>query len=807
MDSYYEYEDRPAFYRRWWFVSMVVLSLLIVSTGAYLFVTFIAPLRARAAEFDLALMREMESATLILDRKEQIMGRIFVQNRDTVPLHEFPRYLLQAVIAAEDNRFYKHRGVDFVGLARAFIENYKAEKITQGGSTLTMQLARNSFSLREKSYERKLVEVFLSRRIEREMNKNLILELYLNRVYYGAGFYGAEAAARGYFGKGARELTLSESAILAGLLKSPNNLSPWSDRRASIESRNVVLRRMLQLEMISSQEYQNALAEDPDVKTRKPISGESYVIDFIRQQVIDELGFEAASSEGFRVYTTIDPRIQTAADNALRERLTQIEKRPQWEHETYEQYENYLRKLRRSDAESAAVLPDYLQGSLITVDNQTGAILALSGGRDFKHSEYNRALLAKRPPGTAFKPLVYAAAFEKGMFPGTPVEDAVMDNRQVMIGGTTGILGEWGPESEDNRFEGTISARQALVMSKNAATVRLGMQTGLEEVIAFARASGISTELRPFPATLLGSSEVTLADLTLAFTQFAKGGWRPKRLHVIQRIENKAGETVYSAKMERKQVMRATAAFEVHTALEEVLEIGTADRARTELGLKHFPAGGKTGTAYNFTDNWFIGYNSSVTTGVWVGFDKPRTIYRGAFSKDTALPVWVDVMNVADEVHPSQEIPMPPGLERLEICRSSGMRAVEACKHAGAEGDAPNTFTEWADSRQVPTGPCHIHGDGPAPVAAVDARHAGEWPKAVPVMDLSSVKPVAVQGPTLIGEDPYRAIATAQATAEAAQEAIGQQVIEVRRAEPVRPLDSPLKSPVLEVEAPPPLKF
>ena len=265
-------------------------------------------------------------------------------------------------------------------------------------------------------------------------------------------------------------------------------------------------------------------------------------------------------------------------------------------------------------------LPEYLQGSVVVLDNATGGILALAGGRDFSHSAYDRALSARRPAGSAFKPLVYAAAFEKGFSPGTMLEDAVIDNRQVMIGGVTGILGEWGPERVDNKYEGAISARTALVMSKNAATVRLGMKTGINPVMALAKQAGIESPLRPFPATYLGSSDVTLMEMTLANTIFPNGGWRPGKAFLIQKIEEKAGKVIFQAAPTKVKVVKATTAYEVHSCLSEVLERGTADTVFTDLGVKKLPLGGKTGTAYNFTDAWFLGYSSAVTCGVWAGF-------------------------------------------------------------------------------------------------------------------------------------------------------------------------------------------
>ena len=416
---------------------------------------------------------------------------------------------------------------------------------------IQQQLARNSFPddlpSNDRTYNRKILEIFVARAIEKRFTKERILELYLNRVYFGSGLYGAEAAARAYFGKHAKELSLSEAATLAGLLKSPNNLSPWKNRQACIDQRNFVLGRMVELGHITREQADQTLAEDLRVKNRARIHQESYALDLVAQQVIAQFGRDSAISDGYRIYTTIDGDLQRKAEKALAEQLDAAERHEGFEHQTYAKYDQLFKAHERKQAtgEVDTILPpEYLQGSVVVIDNATGGILTLVGGRDFNHSEYDRALLAHRPAGTAFKPLVYAAAFEKGLFPGTALQDAVIDNRQVMIGGTTGILGEWGPETVENKYEGTVSARTALVKSKNAASVRLGMMTGLDRVIPLAKKAGISSPLRPFPATYLGSSEVTLMEMTLANTIFASGGQRPERTFVIDHIESKEGKAM-----------------------------------------------------------------------------------------------------------------------------------------------------------------------------------------------------------------------------------------------------------------------
>src|SRR5438046_1922931 len=433
-------------------------------------------------------------------------------------------------------------------MIRAALKNVTAGHVRQGGSTSTQQLARNSFALKEKTFRRKLLEIFLARRIEENFSKQKIMELYLNRIYFGGGLYGAEAAGRGYFGKAGREMSLAECATLAGLIKSPNRLSPWTDRDNSREARDYALDRMRDLGFISHEQCAAARAQQIVVGSRQNAQGQSYAVDYIRQQVIAAVGWDRAKNEGFRIRTTIDVDLQKVAEDSLRAHLGQIEQHPEYNHQTYAAYAASFRKAKPNVPPGAGPdqpAPEYLQGAVIGLDNATGDIMVLVGGRDFEHNQYNRALQARRPAGTAMLPFVYAAAFEKGMYPGSLVEDSPLDNRAVMIGGTTGILGEWGPESAENRYEGTMTARQALAKSKNGATVRIGMNAGVDTMLQLCSAAGIRSSLRPYPATFLGSSKMTLAELAVADTIFPNGGWRPNVSHILERIEEKDGPTAW----------------------------------------------------------------------------------------------------------------------------------------------------------------------------------------------------------------------------------------------------------------------
>jgi len=749
--------------RPWFYLPVAVVAALSVFLIVFIF-SLTAELKAEAKTFDLNKLERMESASVILDRNGKIFGQIYVENRETVPYEQLPADLINAVVAVEDAKFYQHHGYDLLGIIRAALKNFTAGHVRQGASTITQQLARNSFSLKERTFRRKLLEIFLSQRIEDQFGKQKIMELYLNRIYFGGGLYGAEAAARGYFGKPAREMSLAECATLAGLIKSPNRLSPWTDRANSREVRDYALDRMRDLGFISRERCAAARAEQIAIGNRQNAQGQTYAVDYIRQQVIAAVGWNRAMNEGFRIRTTIDVDLQKAAEDSIRTHLEAIEQRPDYNHQTYAAYAASFKKAKANATMSDQPAPEYLQGAIIGLDNASGDIMVLVGGRDFEHNQYNRALQARRPAGTAMLPFVYAAAFEKGMYPGSLVEDSALDNRAVMIGGTTGILGEWGPESSDNRYEGAMTARQALAKSKNGATVRIGMDAGVDSVIQLSTSAGIRSQLRHFPATFLGSSEITLAELALAYTIFPNGGWRPNAPHILDRIEEKDGTLVWDAKQEniRKLVMKPETAYEVHSCLVDALQSGTGKAAFTQFGLKKIPAAGKTGTAYDFTDALFAGYDSNFTCAVWAGFDKPQKIYRGAFGRELTLPIWVDIMNAAAQSYPPREIKQPSNLKQIEICSRSGLFATDKCYDAvkmpsGDTVQRRTTYMEIATPSQAPTEPCNVHGEPRARLA----REFGssDLPRAALAVNLSEITPIVIRSPTLLAEkDPYNSL-------------------------------------------------
>ncbi len=794
MRNSYKYK-RP-FFRRHWVLATLIVLLVVAAVGGGVAYALHLRMLAKAAELDMSALGKMESSSTIFDRNGVAFGSIYEQQREVVTLNQIAVDLQHAVVSAEDNRFYTHSGSDPRGILRAAYRNLRGDKVRQGGSTITQQLARNTFPLGGRTLSRKILEIYVAHRIETTLTKDQIMEYYLNRIYLGSGLYGVEAASKGYFGKHAKELSLGEGATLAGLINSPNNKSPWHDKHAAKNARDTTLGRMLDEQYITREQYQAAVDEELVVKPRVLASSDSYALEAIRQQVVAQVGLDRAVSEGLRIYATVDSRVQKEAEQALREQLDEVEKNSGFQnHQTYAQYaarfsdeEKRLAQTSPTDATAPATnvhnviaAPEYLQGALLAVNNSDGAIIALVGGRDFKHSEYNRAIhpQARRPAGTAFTPFVFAAAYQKGIFPGRLFLDQVLDNRQVMVGGQNGILGEWGVERAGNRYDGPIPAGLALIEGKNAATVRVGNETTLADVLSLAKRAGINSPLREFPATFLGSSEITLSELALAYTGFPNGGWRPAAPYILNRIEDADGTVLFRATPgPRVRIVDVGPAFQVHNELSQVLKTGVGSPATKRYGLKPMAAGGKPGTSYNFTDALFAGYNSEITCAVWEGFDKPSPIYRGAFGSQVALPVWVKVMNAAAQYLPPKDIPVPASLKKVEICTRSGDLATDRCYDTVDGERRRTTYTTYATAAEMPQRQCPVHGGGrtangmfavshnnqPANKDAAKLAADPNGPKvaqAVAATDVSVVKPVPIKAPTVIeagDHDPYDAV-------------------------------------------------
>jgi penicillin-binding protein 1A len=821
---------KQPFYRRVWFSALIALILLTGVTLLGIYSVIVAPLKEKAQIYDLSELKKLEAASLIYDRNGEELSRIYVLNRTPVRIKDIPQHFIDALTAQEDSRFFQHDGVDYIGLVRAVWLNFKAGEVTQGASTITQQLARQTFGLMERSYKRKLMEAFVAQRIEKDFNKSEILELYLNRIFFGKNFYGIQAAARGYFGKDAKELNLSEAATIAGLIKSPNNIEPLRNPQRAKKERDYVLERMVIEKRISREEAEEVKRSNIITAPQSGASLLNYAYDTVREEVVALLGEERAFSGGFKIYTSINKELQNKAEESVKNRLTEIEKRQGYEHQTYEQYRalvtNWRKKASSSttDALTPRPKPEYLQAAALVLDNRDGSILAMVGGRDFFDSQYNRATASLRPTGTAFIPFIYAAAFSQpNFYPMSTLADEPLGNDRVMIGGFTGILGEYGMEVSNPKWSrAQITAREALVASRNSATVRLGENIALDRGLLkpafkeFIKTAGITSPLRDAASACLGASEAKLDEMCLAYSCFPTGGKRPSRLHLIQRISDANDKTVFQldeASLQPVRAMDEIAAWQTHSCLDDALHRGTG-AVSVDYGLGDFPAAGKTGTHHEYKDLWFFGYTSAVTCGVWVGFDKQKTIYPEAFSNKTALPIWTDIINASTKGNSPQEFIAPETADRVEICRSSGMRATDYCyeKIKGPNGVSKsirNTYFEYLRPGTSFNQSCSVHtGDGlPADLVSFHQQMTSQPGEVVLPADLSKfahVEAVHIRDPIIVGADPYNSelpILRARP--------LNDDGSPIRRAVPVGPEEGGdfIDQPLLKLKPPPPMKI
>ena len=619
---------------------------------------------------ELRNLGEMPQATTLYDINNRPVFTIFKEYRIEVPLSRVSPHLRKAIVAFEDQRFEDHQGFDPFRILGAAWADLRHGRKAQGASTITQQLARQNFLTREKTYWRKIREIALAIRIEGMYSKDEILELYLNKVYFGDGLYGAEAAARGYFGKSAAELDLPEAALLAGLVNAPSINAPTVSMPRALARRALVLKAMHEQNIISKEAFERASREKialRDVLRREEPLGQ-YFKEEVRQQLVKQFGWERLSEGGLRVYTTIDPDMQRAAEAMIAKSLEQIEAR---------------RRTRRKTAPEG----DRLEAALVAMDPTTGEVRAMVGGRDFKASRFNRATQALRQPGSAFKPFVYAAALESGYMPTSLVSrlDEPIHTLQ----------GAWIPEDEHSTSS-AMTVRAALRTSSNRAAVRMLEQVGISKTVDQARRLGMGT-VPSVPSLALGSGEVTLMAMTSAYSTFADQG----RLRVptyIRRVEDAEGNLLFEAKAAAVQVLAPQTAFLMTSMLSDVVNYGTAYRARQE-GFT-LPAAGKTGTTNDYVDAWFVGYTPNLATGVWIGFDKPRTIIANGFAGELAVPLWARFMKVATASHKPDAFKIPKGVMAVNVCRLSGKLPSEACDRV---------ITDYFARGAAPTQVCDEH--------------------------------------------------------------------------------------------------
>ena len=594
----------------------------------------------------------------------RLLAEFFIENRTTVSLDNIPEALIKAIIATEDARFYSHHGIDFRGIARAFYRNVRAKKVLEGGSSLTQQLAKVLFLTPERSYTRKLKEMALALRIEQRYTKPEILSFYLNQIYFGSGAYGAEAAARIYFNKQARDLNLAECALLAGLPRSPKHYSPFKSPQSARARRSYVLNRMAAMQIITQEQAEAAKQAPLPVQPALPSGSASYFVEYVRQKVEDRFGSSILYSGGLNIFTTINDELQAYAEQAVRDGLDRIE-------------------ARRPKKNSP---PAPLQAAVIVLEPSSGHILAMVGGRDYSQSQFNRAWQALRQPGSAFKPLIYAAALDSGfsaadILNDTPLTIKVDRNKN------------WSPENFTRTYQGPVTIRKALAQSLNVPTIRLLEKIGVQQSIHYAREFGIKSRLNPYLSLALGSSDVTLFELASSYAVFANHGVRLGPVS-IQTIADSSGRVIYASDAMPLQVIRPEIAYLITNLLKGAIERGTGWKA-AEINR---PAAGKTGTTNDYRDAWFIGYTPDLLAGVWVGYDDHRTIGPKETGARAALPIWLGFMKRALTGREPEEFPVPDGIVFREIDPRSGLLNTANCnpslREAFLAGTEPKQYCD-----------------------------------------------------------------------------------------------------------------
>ena len=671
------------------------ITLLFLALGAVLAVFLFYGTWAQT--FDMRTVGEMPERSTVYDVDGKIYSRLAGANRLKVSLSEVSPQFIAAVLAREDTRFYDHKGIDWRGVLRALVRDVLSMSAKEGASSLTMQLARNSLPLGGRTFSRKLLEAMVALRIEREFTKQQILELYVNRIYFGTGCYGVETASQAYFGKNASKLNLSEAALLAGLIRSPNRFSPLKNPEGAAIQRDAVLKRMVELKKITP--AQAAEAKKPKVVThpkRMPQIQENYAMDAVQRALSLILTQDQMDDGGLSIYTTLDPSVQNSAHDALETQLSKIEHQSNFRHPIKAEYKP------AENGEGDSAMP-YLEGAVVVIDNASGGIRALVGGRDYAQSKFNRALApANRQVGSAFKPFVYAVAFSHGLLPGAAISDGPIQPGEI------DGAGNWSPANSDGTFGGVMPCSYGLVHSRNTMSVRVGQFAGLDAVQKVANDLGIEQKIPHGPASYIGSFESDLKDLTSAYTVFPNTGVR-KQAYIVERIDDQQHKPIYLAAHITSQAIDPGAAWMTSELMEDVLTKGTAASARS-LGFR-LPAAGKTGTTNDYKDAWFVGYTSTLTCGVWVGFDQPTTIVSRGYGAALALPVWTQVMNKASKHYPAEELQPKIPIQRATVCSISNQLATTGCTAAGSAYDINLPVDK------IPTGACQVHGGSQWPFA------------------------------------------------------------------------------------------
>ncbi|MBI5203387.1 MAG: PBP1A family penicillin-binding protein [Nitrospirae bacterium] len=745
-------------------ISLIIISIVTgVSVGSYLAIARGIPSIAELKQY------KPTTGTKIYADDDVLIGELKVEKGIFVPLDKMPQHLIDAVIATEDSRFWKHKGIDYVAIGRAVLKDIIHIELKEGASTITQQLAKVVFLTPEKTLKRKIREASLAIKIEKNLDKKEILELYLNKIYFGHGAYGVEMASRVYFGKSVRDITLPEAAMIAALIKAPSTYSPYNNLTKAKERQDTVLFRMEEEGYIKKSEREKAAKQPLYLSSlRRGMEANNYFVEYIRKYLESTYGEETVYKGGLKVYTTLDRRMQLSAQKALQEGLRELDKRRGWrgplehkeidikkEMESKDVYNSVITdgseitsglvlkagekdaviktrgiigRLSIEDAQWAGMAIDKktkkpvavkgfnltkilapgdmvkvrikgakgkdislsleqepeVEGAVVAIEQGTGFIRALVGGYDFTKSEFNRAIYAKRQPGSAFKPIIYAAAMDNGFTPAS-----IIDDEPVTY--TGGPKGDWKPENYDHKHYGPTRLRDALAYSRNVVTVKLVDAMGVGKVIDFARSIGLEGNIPHNLSIALGSLSVTPLELASGYSVFANSGNKMNPT-AIKYITDSKGSIVASNEPGSTQAISQQTAFLITSMMQDVINYGTGWRIKA-LGR---PAAGKTGTTNDYRDAWFVGYTTGLTACVWVGFDDIRPLGSQETGAKAASPIWLNFMRSASSSEEPLDFPVPEGIVRYAIDSATGLLAKEeipgVLKEYFKEGTQPTQF-------------------------------------------------------------------------------------------------------------------
>jgi len=563
----------------------------------------------------------------VYDKDGQLVYTFAYENRDYISIKDIPEHVIKTLCAVEDNRFYEHWGVDILGILRAITVGMLKRDNIAGTSTITQQLAKNLFLTPDRSFARKIKEAMLAVRLEKKFSKNEITELYFNKVYLGSGQYGLEAATQKYFGKSAKELSIAEGALLVGLLKAPEGYSPYNHPLKALWRRNIVFKRMVKEEIITSSIYKSLKYQPIELYTHEnKIMGIDYFIDYVKRELLKKYSVEKIFGGGLKIYTTLDTKLQNYADSIMNVELEKVELR-----------NDYQVKYADFPKDTTAFDTKYLQAGVFAMEPQTGYVRLLIGGRNFAHSKFNRIMQAKRQPGSSFKPFAYSAALKYGYTPATIIQDEPLEFVECDT-----VF--WSPVNYSKRNFSYLRMREALMYSRNIYATKMCYDITPKRVVNMARDFGLTSRLTPAQSIALGSHEVSPYEHIAAYSTFANQGLRTEPIFV-QKVYSLEDKLLFEAKIHKTRVLDKKNTFLMTSMLQSVIKQGTGQGALWR-GY-HWPGGGKTGTTSGFKDAWFVGFNKFLVTGVWVGFDDFHTLGEGQTGANVSLPVWAKIMRFA----------------------------------------------------------------------------------------------------------------------------------------------------------------